>query len=747
MCRLASMLVFSVLIGACATVPPSGEKQPAESRSPVTVTPLPSSTDKRTLPGEDTGAATEIIPLEEPGVGVDEERKKTVSELHRGTGTFVNTREAYRKRPVEAGTGEYTLNFEATDIQEVVKIILGDILKESYFIDPKVAGVATIQTSRPLTRQQLLPTLENLLRLNGAALRRVDGVYKIVPIPQARSGSVGPAARGYGTRIVPLRSISVREMGKLLEPFLAPDSPKPIVDEPRNVLILSGSEPELQGLMELVEVFDVDWLQGMSLGIFKLQNAEAKMLAGELEKVFLDKDSPLTGLLRLVPVERLNALLVIPQRPDHLDQARRWIEQLDQVTDAVVPQLYVYRVKNGKAKDLAAVLAGIFGAEAKGPPEAPEAELAPGESPLRLETEAESETERSATGGARSTTGGASTGYKLGGTKKIGAKKGEAAPTVVATETLRIIADEATNSLVIHATLQDYKMIETALRHLDIVPLQVLIEASVVEVTLTDDLRYGVEWFFNNRFNAGQIARGRGGLDLLGGPGRGFVPSFPGFSYALLNSRNDVSVALDLLAQKTKVNVLSSPSLMVLDNQTAIIKVVDQVPVITTQQQPVSQVGVSANILNSVEFKDAGVILEVTPRVNVGGRITLELVQDVTDVGAAEPPTGNRRFLQRNIQSTVTVQSSETLVLGGLIEDRKDTARSGIPLLSNIPLLGPLFSTTTNTADRTELIVLLTPKAVRSQEESRTVTEEFRQRLKDLETITPEQYHRREKGL
>jgi general secretion pathway protein D len=207
-------------------------------------------------------------------------------------------------------------------------------------------------------------------------------------------------------------------------------------------------------------------------------------------------------------------------------------------------------------------------------------------------------------------------------------------------------------------------------------------------------------------------------------------------------------VALQLLASKTKVNVLSSPSLMVLDNQTATIKVVNQIPVITTQQQPVGGLaGAGANILNSVEFKDAGVILEVTPRVNVGGRITLELVQDVTDVGAPEPPTGNRRFLQRNIQSTVTVQSSETIVLGGLIEDTKVTSRGGIPLLSDIPLLGPLFGTTDNTAERTEIIVLLTPKAVRSQEESRTVTEEFRQRLKELETITPEQYHRREEGL
>jgi len=437
-------------------------------------------------------------------------------------------------------------------------------------------------------------------------------------------------------------------------------------------------------------------------------------------------------LLRLVPVERLNALLVITQRPDHLDQARRWIEQLDQVTDAVVPQLYVYRVKNGKAKDLAAVLAGIFGAEAKGPPEAPEAELAPGETPTRLEAEPEADTKRS--------TPGTSAGYKPGRTKKTDAKTGETAPTVVATETLRIIADEATNSLVIHATAQDYKMIEAALRHLDVVPLQVLIEASVVEVSLRDDLEYGVEWFFNNKLGD---FKGRGRLDLIDPRGRE-LPQFPGFSYALLSGGN-VSVLLQALADKGKLNVLSSPSLMVVDNQAATIKVVQRVPVRTTEIQQIT--AGDAPVVSGIEYFDAGVILEVTPRINVGGRITLELLQEVTDVIVGLGVAGNPLFQERSIQSTVTVQSGETLVLGGLIEDRKDTGRTGIPLLSNIPLLGPLFSTTTSSADRTELIVLLTPKAVRSQEESRTVTEEFRQRLKELETITPEEYYRREKGL
>jgi general secretion pathway protein D len=296
-------------------------------------------------------------------------------------------------------------------------------------------------------------------------------------------------------------------------------------------------------------------------------------------------------------------------------------------------------------------------------------------------------------------------------------------------------------------------MIEAALRHLDIVPLQVLIEASVVEVTLTDDLQYGVQWFFKNHFGGGHrgigisgrapVGRLREAADLGGRIGNIFGG---GFTYALLNSRGEISVILDALAAATKVNVLSSPSLMVLDNQTAAITVADEVPVRTTEVQQIT--AGDAPVVSGIEYKDAGVILEVTPRINIGGRITLELVQEVTDVVSLTAGVGqNPTFKKRNIQSTVTVQSGDTLTLGGLIQEDKDFSKRGIPLLSDLPLLGPLFSTTEKIMNRTELIVLLTPKAVRSQEESRTVTEEFRQRLKELETITPEGYYRREKGL
>jgi general secretion pathway protein D len=674
----------------------------------------------------------------------DEDKKpaRPDIEIYPGTGRFVNPK---APAPTRADTGgEYTLNFEATDLQEVVKAVLGDLLKESYFIDPKVTGQVTIQTSRPLKRAELLPTLENLLRLNGAVVLRSDGLYKIMPGPQATRGSPPAsvervaAARGYAIRVVPLRYISAREIHKLIEPFLPPDAPQ-IVDEQRNLLILTGTEQELQSSLELVEIFDVDWLNGMSVALFKLKEAEVKTLHAEMEKIFLDKDSPLSGVLRMVPVERLNALLVVTSRPGYLEHAREWVERLDQIADSVGPRLFVYRVQNGKAADLATVLGGIFGAEAQREGGPPAAELAPGEEPTTLD----SGNQASAEGD------GESGGDGLGaGRRRAGGGAKEAAVSVVSTENLKIIADESTNSLVILARTQDYKMIETALKNLDIVPLQVLIEASVIEVTLTDNLRYGIEWFLKHGAPGDETAQALFDLTPGGSPTTpqnanpattaaiGLLGPLgaPNFSYAFLGG-GSVKVILNALADQSKIEVLSSPSLMVLDNQTATIKVVNQIPVQTQQQQ--STIGGNANIVNSVEFKDAGVILEVTPRVNQGGRITLDLVQDVTDVGPAVPPSFNPSFFQRNIQSSVTVQSGETIVIGGLITRNKNDSNTGVPILKDLPVLGSLFSGTTDRDRRTELMVLLTPKAVRDEGEARAVTKEFRERLKELEAIGP----------
>ncbi|OOO03512.1 MAG: Type II secretion system protein D [Chromatiales bacterium USCg_Taylor] len=707
------LVVAGLSVGGACTVSHPHKPEPsvsiARAPSPPVIHPAPP-------------PISEVISLGDPD---DKKPLKTEVKIYPGSGTFVKPQGGYKGPPPSDDRGEYTLNFENTDLQEVVKAVLGDLLKENYFIDPKVAGTTTIQTTRPLKRHELLPTLENLLRLNGASLLRAEGMYKILPSAQAARGSPPSsvsrlaAARGFTIRVVPLRYASARELHKLIEPFLPQDAPQ-IVDAQRNLLILTGSEQEIQAAVELVELFDADWLSGMSMALFKLQHAEVKTLHGELEKIFGEKDSPLAGVVRMVPVERLNALLVVSSRPGYLDQARNWIERLDQIGDSVSPRLYVYRVQNGKAADLAAVLGGIFGAEAK-PSEAgaPPPEFAPGETQTTLESEAEPPTP----GGGLSK----STRSKTKGTERGGV-------SVVATETLRIIADETNNALLIMAKVQDYKMIEAALKRLDVIPLQVLIEATVVDITLTDDLRYGIEWLFRNSApGSGNIGQGK--LDLAG-----LDAIAPGFSYALM-SGNRVRAVLNALADQGKLNVLSSPSLMVLDNQTATIKVVDEVPVITQARTPVDTVNQdSIDQLQSVEFKEVGVILEVTPRVNLGGRITLDLSQEVSEVDrtpARVNTAGNPSFIQRNVQTTVTVQSGESLVLGGLISETKIQSNSGIPFLKDIPVLGALFSQTRDFTDRQELIVLLTPRAVRDEAEARAVTEEFRHRLRELESIKP----------
>jgi general secretion pathway protein D len=729
-CWWVVLCVGAVALSACTTA--SQRAQPPPPR-PITGAP-------RAEAGKIPAPAMTEITLE------DEDKKppRPNIEMYPGTGTFVNPK-AVAPRPPDT-SGEYTLNFEATDLQEVVKAVLGDLLKESYFIDPKVTGQVTIQTSRPLKRAELLPTLENLLRLNGAVLLRSDGLYKVMPGSQATRGSPPTsvqrvaAARGYGIRVVPLRYVSARELHKLIEPFLPPDAPQ-IVDEQRNLLILTGTEQELESTMELVEIFDVDWLNGMSVGLFKLKDAEVKTLHAEMEKIFGDKDSPVSGVVRMVPVERLNALLVVTSRPDYLEHAREWVERLDQVADAVGPRLFVYRVENGKAADLAIVLGGIFGAEVTKEGGPPAAELAPGEEPTTLDSDNQRTSEREGELG----------GEEMGGGKRrTGKDSKEPGVSVVSTENLKIIADESTNSLVILARTQDYKMIETALKNLDVVPLQVLIEASVIEVTLNDNLRYGVEWFFRNELPGG--ARGEGTLDLSGLVARGAPmagPVAPGvFAYAVFDDLNRVRAVITALADESKVNVVSSPSLMVLDNQVATIKVVTDVPITTQQQQAVldtGQVDNIPNVLSSVDFREAGVELEVTPRVNASGRITLDLSQTVTDILPPAPgaPGGNNSFLERNVETSVTVQSGETLVLGGLISETKRDSESGVPFLKDMPVLGGIFRSKTDTLMRTETLVLLTPKAVRDLGEARAVTNEFRERLKELEVVRPGEAPRR----
>ncbi|HYD31110.1 MAG TPA: type II secretion system secretin GspD, partial [Azospirillaceae bacterium] len=604
------------------------------------------------------------------------------------------------------------------DIRDVIKAILGTTLKENYVIDPGVKGAVTIQTSRPMTTASLLPTLEEILRLNGATLLRTADGYLVQPLqsaaarPAFRAGSEdGTQQIGWGIQVLPLHHVSAAEMLKTLKSFLPNDKQVSAVAQ-RNLLMVTGTRAEIAAIEELVELFDVDWLAGMSFGLFPVESARVEDMTRELDMVFgTGGEGPLAGMVRFVPIPRIKAVLAITARPDHLRKVQSWIADLDQAAEGEEDRVFVYRAQNGEAADLVATLNGLFGTGAAAPAGP---SLAPGETPAEIGSGPMVDA------GTVPKANGDGTAPAADDGMQPAAYEPSAGPTSAGAGggRMRIVADKAKNAVVVYSTPREYRLVEETLRQIDTVPMQVLIEATVIEVTLNNELRYGVQWFFKT--GASQF--------ILSQAGRGTVsPIFPGFNY-LLAPDADVRVVLNALASVTDLDVLSAPQLMVLDNQKARLQVGDQVPIAV--QSAVSVINPDAPIVNTVQFRDTGVILEVSPRIGAGGMVLLDVSQEVSDVAPTtssgiDSPT----IQQRRVRSTVGVQTGETVMIGGLIRNSRRKMDSGVPILSALPVLGALFGAKGDNASRTELLVLITPRIVRSPMEARQLTEELRSRF------------------
>jgi general secretion pathway protein D len=708
--------------------------------------------------------------------------------------------------------GKYTLNFDDADLSEVAKTILDETLKINYVLSPKVTGKVTLQTTRPLAEDELIPTLETLLRMNGAVLIKDKDMYRIEPdatalvdAPGAKLGLSGQGLPpGYQLRVVPLRYLGVKEMQKLLEPLMPP---KAIVraDEARNILTLAGSAEELDSVLETIRLFDVDFMRGMSVALFPLKNVEPTIIAEELDKVLGDTaKGPLAGLIRLMPIERLNAILAVSPQPRYLDEVETWVERLDRYTAKRAGGIHVYRVQNVDALELANTLSNIFGGGTGGRGGRPS--LSPGQQGTQiggafgggfgstgggfgstgggitdtsgdlgmgtggtsfgtsgaggtgLGTSSSSMGGLGASGGLQSGgmggLGGGTAGARSGGLGggisgsfgggigrgTAGGGRGARGAAAMDLGNVRIVADPSNNALIITARAQDYKEIESVIKELDVLPLQVMIDATIAEVLLTDNLRYGIKWYFQQGSNA---------EGLLGGAGRSVMDNVTeglkayAFSYSLVALGKDVRVLLSAEANKNKVNILSSPSLMVLNNQEATIKVGDQVPILTNQVGSLTGTGISVTTpglttVSGIQYRDTGVLLTIRPRVNAGGLVIMDLAQAVDDVkeqvsGGINSPT----ITQRQIKSSVAVNNGETLVLGGLIKENISNNRTGIPLLHDLPLIGDLFGQTDKKLDRTELVILLTPRVVESRSKARDITNEFRRKLTGLYEQAP----------
>lgn len=646
-----------------------------------------------------------------------------------------------------------SFKFEEAPIAEVAHVVLRDIAKVDYILHQPISGTVTLATRGEVSADQAVLLFEAALQANGLQMARDSrGVFHVGKpdvlkgiVPSVRQATPGvPLPPGYGAIVVPLVYIGAGEMATILRPMAPPDA-LVRVDTVRNLLVLVGNRNQAEGWLDVVKTFDVDVLKGMSVGVFPLKHATTKDIEAALRLLApsaaaatpatgstpapagttvqrpatsaaagLSESFPLYGALRVLPIERLNSVLVVSPRAAYLDEARAWIEKLDRPShSASEAQLFVYPVQNGSAGHLAGVLGGLFGAAGSTSPQRPTTTgVAPGL------TTATTGTAGVALGLGAAALGTANT--QANNRSLSQTQSGQGAVTLE--QGVRIMADEINNAVLVYGPRAEYLKIEATLKRLDVPPTQVLIEASIVEVTLGDDLKYGLQWVFND--NARNGLTGRGVLSTLAGGVLGGATS--GFSYTLSNSAGNVRAVLNALAEKSLVKVISSPSLMVLDNHTASINVGNQQPIRTSET--VTNLGINT----SIQYKDTGVSLAVTPSVNAGNMVTMQLQQAVTDVGQIDTATGQRSFLQRNISSKVAVRSGETLVLGGLIRDNTTSGKSGIPLLQDLPLVGNLFGTNTSNGNRTELLVVITPRVLRSDQDVRTIGTELRDKAKLL---------------
>ena len=691
-----------------------------------------------------------------------------------GTGIFVN--EAVPPKPTaEVSTGAegaVTFNFINADVRDVLREILGDQLHVSYTIDSRIQGTITAQTGGPLPRAAVLPALESILQANGLGMVETNGVYRVLPIADAAKAGLGASMQlkaGYGVRILPLNYVSAAELKGIIDPFLPPGSAVQ-VDAARNLLIVSGPMADLNGVTSLVDQFDVDWLRGVSFGLYPLQISTAKDVAGDLNQIFGSQASgSLAGVIRIVPLERLNAILVVSPQRGYLSQVKAWIDRFDFGADEMTPRIFEYHVQNSRAADLAAVLTKLL---SSGQVSTVQPTTAPGS---RVAALLQPPGAGGAQGPGTTTPGTSAIGAPTAGTPATGigtigaggaapAGQGAAAlpaqagqggqtpqelalaPSGIGGGTgagnlelppVRIVADEKNNALVVYARPRDYRMILDVIKRLDIVPLQVLIEATVAEVTLNDNLSYGLQFFLQHGANnfslntAAQPPAPTGGIGAVGD----ISAVYPGFNYVL--STAGARAILSALSSVTHVNVVSSPQLLVLDHQTAALQVGDQVPILT--QQATSTVTATPEIVNSVSYMNTGVLLQVTPRVNTSGLIALDINQEVSNVTAATTSTTSESssptISQRQIVTSVVVQDGQTVALGGLIQDSVTKGRTGIPLLSDIPVVGLLFGGNSNAVARTELLVLLAPKIIRNSAEASAVTDELRERMRAVKPL------------
>ena len=633
--------------------------------------------------------------------------------------------------------GPITLNVENGDIREIVRNMIGDALGEGFVIDPAVTGTVTVRTAKGIKRSDIIPTLEMLLRTVRAVLVKDGNYWRILPEAGMNLGTAPPRIQlrpGSGSSVVilPVKHIGAKELERVMAPFAKPPAAASIrADELRNLLFLTGTEAEIRNLLEIAEMFDVNLMAGMSFLVYPLESADVKSVGADWEKIFPAATNPFAGLLRVVPIERMNAILLISPQRDVILEARRWLERLDKGSDAGGgARLYVYTLQYTQAEKLQTILQQAMSGRAT----AATATVAPGQTVINLSAPV---TPVSPIAGQSLVTPGNAFNNAQAAVQQRpvcaapGATGTGGQPTGLA-RNATVIADKDRNSLLIVATPAEYSAIEAAIKKLDTAPKMIAIEVQLAQVALTGDLQFGLSNVLfkgkpESSINRLTSENGSGALNPINAAGA----IVPGFSYTWQGAA--ASAALNTLQTKGQSRTIASPTLIALDNQKVSFTNGTQISV---QTQTTVASGTTA-ATNSYQYINTGLTINITPRVS-GENIFLEIQQQSSSAEKNTDATNpNPNIRQNSQQTTVMVPNGDTMLFGGLYEDNSSNGTSGLPFVSTIPVLGGLFGTQSWASNRTELVMLVTPRILSTVENTRGVVDELRARMTQIESFAP----------
>lgn len=642
-----------------------------------------------------------------------------LSEPHRPSPE--KSRPTFSLKPVYSATSEHpsdntdppnmVFNFDNADLYEVIRT-MAELLEINYIVDPNVRGTVTIHTAGKLRKRDLFPLFFQILEANGLTAVKEGDLYRVNRIKEASRMSIPIYKTDRDTdvgkllapgehlimQIIPLRHISPQEMTKLLTPFISAEGTIISHDDSKTLLLVDKADVVNRAL-RLVDIFDVDTAPELTQHFRPLKYIDAKEAAKILEEIMFVYTSDEKDAFKIIALERLNTLLIMTKQPGLIEGMDKMIARLDVPGDSVEPRIYVYSVKNGEAKELSALLGSVF----TGTTAPPEAESKTG-------TEKE-DADKIVSG---------STPFGKKAEKKSPKPSTPAFEETLGSGTLKgevnITADEIRNALIIEAIPSDYRIIENLLKKIDILPRQVLIEVVIAEISLDTLTDLGLEWHYS---------KGEGSMDtsLLSAD----ITS-SGLQY-VIGQANRWTHTLSALATENKVNLISSPTVLASDNKEAKISVATQIPVASAEYR--YDAGNEGVTQTNIQYRDTGVILSVKPHINERGLVSMEINQEVSESGGGVDVGGKvyPSFRQRSVTTTLTVKHGQTIVIGGLITEKDEGGKGGVPFLSDIPILGYLFGKTKNEFNKTELVLLITPRVIVNLEEIDAVTEDFKNKV------------------